>query len=220
MLTTSPDSLIINPYTLYGEANKLELLYKRNDSLTRHSVPGLFTYFGSGPNNNSSTFLHSEFPKYNIWTTPMFYLGTGTNRRRDMDNSEYSSSFSESNNSDLSSPSSNDEMSLSPPSSNDDMLLSTPSSNEEMLSTPSSTDETNCDLFDDYDTRLPSMELIVPHKRLDLSPSCFLNGCVCGHHFEFRDMAYESRKRRNIKSSGVTIRPKTPPIKAKLRQVI
>ena len=66
-------------------------------------------------------------------------------------------------------------------------------------------------------TKLPTMELIAPYKHLSLAPSCFVNGCICGHDFEFRDMAYEPRKRRYPKSSGVTIRPKINPISAKLR---
>jgi hypothetical protein len=64
---------------------------------------------------------------------------------------------------------------------------------------------------------LPIMTLISPYRHLEMSPSYFLNGCVCGHNFEFRDMVYESRKRKYPKSLGVTIRPKTIPISAKLR---
>jgi hypothetical protein len=70
---------------------------------------------------------------------------------------------------------------------------------------------------ENYEILLPSMELIIPHKRVRLTPSCFINGCVCGHQFEFRDMAYENRKRRNTRCPGITIKPKTSPIAAKLR---
>lgn len=64
---------------------------------------------------------------------------------------------------------------------------------------------------------LPSMEIITQHRRLKLAPSCFLNGCICGHHVEFRDMAYETRKRRNTRCPGVTIRPKIPPVAIGMR---
>lgn len=60
---------------------------------------------------------------------------------------------------------------------------------------------------------------ISTHKYLTLAPSCFINGCICGHDLEFRDMAYESRKRRHPKSSGVTIRPKTSPLSIKLKHI-
>ena len=55
-------------------------------------------------------------------------------------------------------------------------------------------------------------------KRLNVAPSCFTHGCVCGHNIEFRDMAYETRKRRIVRSSGVTIKPKIEPISVGLKQ--
>jgi hypothetical protein len=68
-----------------------------------------------------------------------------------------------------------------------------------------------------YCESVPSIEITPPHKYVHLTPSCFLNGCVCGHGFEFRDMAYEARKRRAPRVTGVTIRPKTSPLAIKLR---
>lgn len=52
-------------------------------------------------------------------------------------------------------------------------------------------------------------------RKLDLLPSCFENGCICGHNIEFRDLV-ETQKRKNTRRPGVTIRPKTPPIAIKL----
>lgn len=80
----------------------------------------------------------------------------------------------------------------------------------------SGTDELSVD-SDDLDFSLPSMEAIVPRRRLDLPPSCFQSGCICGHQFEFRDMVYISRK-KNTRSPGVTIRPRVAPITARLRR--
>jgi hypothetical protein len=57
----------------------------------------------------------------------------------------------------------------------------------------------------------------VIHKRLLLAPSCFTEGCICGHNFEFRDMVCASRKR--TRCQGITIIPKTRPISAKLRYI-
>jgi hypothetical protein len=57
----------------------------------------------------------------------------------------------------------------------------------------------------------------VRRKQLNLEPSCFLNGCVCGHHLDIRDMVYDTRKRKINRCSGVTIRPKTPPILVRLK---
>ena len=202
MLYTLPDSLTRDRY-LFRKQVKLEP--PKIDLSIENKMLKYAPYFGYEGNVDYSAFSRAECPKYNIWNTPMFYLNTSAS-----DIPECSSSFSDSNNN-----SNSDENLLSTPLNSE-----TPSSNDDMSISPlSSNDETNADLFQDYENRiLPSMELIVPHKRLDVSPSCFLNGCVCGHHFEFRDMAYESRKRRNTRSSGVTIRPKIPPITAKLRQ--
>jgi hypothetical protein len=60
----------------------------------------------------------------------------------------------------------------------------------------------------------------VTHKHLNIPPSCFTHGCVCGHNFEFRDMAYEIRKRTSNRSSGVTIKPKIKPVTIKLKDNI
>jgi hypothetical protein len=57
----------------------------------------------------------------------------------------------------------------------------------------------------------------VKYTRMNLTPSGFTNGCVCGHHVEFRDFFCDVRKRRNTRCPGVTIRPKTLPIMVKLR---
>lgn len=58
------------------------------------------------------------------------------------------------------------------------------------------------------------------HKCVNLAPSLFLNGCICGHNIEFRDAVYETRKRKPMRVTGVTIRPKVAPIAAKLRKNI
>lgn len=75
----------------------------------------------------------------------------------------------------------------------------------------SSGSEENCNIS------IPIMEPIMPYKQVRLPPSCFINGCICGHNFEFRDMAYEIKKRRNTRCPGITIKPKVPAITAKLR---
>ena len=56
------------------------------------------------------------------------------------------------------------------------------------------------------------------HKRIQVAPSLFLNGCVCGHHVNFRDVIHDPRKRKNTRRPGITIRPKTPPISIGLRK--
>lgn len=91
------------------------------------------------------------------------------------------------------------------------------SSDDSPGSTPSPTDSSREDSCVEGDFSIPTMENIVTFKRLNLTPSGFTNGCICGHHVEFRDMVYETRKRRNTRCPGVTIRPKTPPIIIKLR---
>ena len=63
----------------------------------------------------------------------------------------------------------------------------------------------------------PCMTQIYKHKRLQLAASTFSAGCICGHEVEHRDIVYETRKRRNGKSMGVTIRPKTPALSITLR---
>jgi hypothetical protein len=57
----------------------------------------------------------------------------------------------------------------------------------------------------------------ISHKRLNLSPSFFVNGCFCGHNFGHRDIGYNNKKRHVVKCSGVTIKPKIPPITPKMR---
>ena len=53
------------------------------------------------------------------------------------------------------------------------------------------------------------------NKQLDLPPSRFFHGCVCGHHVEIRDLICDQRKRPF--RHGVTIKPKTQAIGIKLR---
>lgn len=50
-----------------------------------------------------------------------------------------------------------------------------------------------------------------------LTPTHFKHGCICGHQIKYRHMFREQRTRRYNKVPGITIRPKIPPIKAKLR---
>ena len=71
-----------------------------------------------------------------------------------------------------------------------------------------SSDETN---------KVQHKKQIVNHKRLQLTPTLFANGCICGHHVEYRDTFCETRKKRNLKPLGVTIRPKTSPIVVSFR---
>lgn len=198
MLSTLPD--ILNEY---------------RDSLTRNNMPGSFTYFAFDKYPVNATHSKLELPKYNIWTTPVLhpdYLNSliySDNSPYDVYDTGSSKNLTSGTSSDYSSSPKTDAES-SPESSS----ISSSDYDNDSSPSPSSNDSS----YDSgSDTMLPSMELIVPYKRLDLAPSCFLNGCVCGHHFEFRDMAYESRRRRNPRSNGVTIRPKTPPISAKLR---
>jgi hypothetical protein len=76
--------------------------------------------------------------------------------------------------------------------------------------------DSSCDIYEDFN--LPTMEIIVAHKRINIGPSCFVYGCVCGHNVEFRPMTYETKKYRTNNRSGITIKPKTSPIICKLRQ--
>jgi hypothetical protein len=46
-------------------------------------------------------------------------------------------------------------------------------------------------------------------KKMKLSASPFLHGCSCGHTIEYRDHLYDYGKRL----FGVTLRPKTSPLK-------
>ena len=55
---------------------------------------------------------------------------------------------------------------------------------------------------------------LVNHKRVRLPPSYFCNGCICGHNVEFRDML---QPRGRIRNYGVTVRPRTIPIKPRFR---
>lgn len=54
-------------------------------------------------------------------------------------------------------------------------------------------------------------------KKVDLNPSGFVQGCICGHDIEIRDIIYDNRKRRNMRCPGVTIKPKTSPVRLNLR---
>jgi hypothetical protein len=197
MLSTLPD--IFNDY---------------RDSLTRHSGPSSFTYFTYGTLTPLIFTKYTEFPKYDIWNTPIFNHQEILNDMNDsLTVSDCSLSSSPESTPDISSES-------SPSTSSDDIFIDSSesppstSSDDIFIDSSDSSDSDNSELL-----ALPTMEPIVPYRRLNLTPSCFLNGCICGHKFEFRDMAYESRKRRNIRSNGVTIRPKTPPINAKLRRI-
>lgn len=57
------------------------------------------------------------------------------------------------------------------------------------------------------------------YKKLKLGASLFKSGCVCGHNFKHRDTIEDTRKRKNFKIFGVTIRPNTEPVKVTLREV-
>lgn len=107
-----------------------------------------------------------------------------------------------------------DELSTPSPTSSDSDGSSLYISSDSDNASPEISDDSD----DSHNSSIPRLEFILPHKRLNLAPSCFTHGCVCGHGFEFRDMAYESRKRRNNRAPGVTIRPKVAPIAAKLRR--
>jgi len=89
------------------------------------------------------------------------------------------------------------------------------------FSDPNSNDSIELDETRDKNINytLPYMVPINKHKRLNIGPSCFHSGCICGHNIEYRDMVYETRKHRNIKVLGVTIRPKTPAINIGLRKL-
>jgi len=54
-------------------------------------------------------------------------------------------------------------------------------------------------------------------KRIELSPSVFECGCICGHEQDIRDAVYYPIK-KIIANRGVTIHPRTPAIDIKLQQ--
>lgn len=96
-------------------------------------------------------------------------------------------------------------------------------SDESSSSTPeiSSDDNSDCQLLEvPLAMSLPSMENITPYKRLDLPATCFPNGCICGHQFEYRDVFYDTRKRRNLRAPGITIRPQVAPVPVSLRTLL
>ena len=64
----------------------------------------------------------------------------------------------------------------------------------------------------------PCMTYFSKHKRLQLTPSPFYHGCICGHHIEHRDTVHETRKRRVPKSMGVTVRPRIRPLNISFRE--
>lgn len=55
----------------------------------------------------------------------------------------------------------------------------------------------------------PDMINISKIKKIALKPSCFQNGCICGHKEEYRDLITDRRK--NIRN-GITIKPKIKPV--------
>ena len=87
------------------------------------------------------------------------------------------------------------------------------SSSDSSGSSPSPTDSDDSPT-EEYSKRFT----LLLQKKLNLSPSCFRYGCVCGHHIEFRDIITDTRKRKRLIRPGVTIRPKTPPIVVSLRK--
>jgi len=55
------------------------------------------------------------------------------------------------------------------------------------------------------------IQFVVHLKKLELSPSCFKHGCICGHSFEFRNSIQSPNQ------YGITISPKVNPLNIKLR---
>lgn len=66
--------------------------------------------------------------------------------------------------------------------------------------------------------KIPAIE--DTYKCVDLTPSSFIHGCVCGHDVEYRDAVYENRRRKRGGLAGLTFKPKVAPIAAKLRKNI
>lgn len=46
-----------------------------------------------------------------------------------------------------------------------------------------------------------------------LGPSEFSHGCVCGHGTNYRDISLNTKKRKNIRPTTITIQPKIKPMK-------
>ena len=70
------------------------------------------------------------------------------------------------------------------------------------------------DIFSEYRTTLssstssysfPILERITPHKSINLTPSPFVHGCVCGHRYKYRNVTYN-------KHTGTTLKPKVNPV--------
>lgn len=59
--------------------------------------------------------------------------------------------------------------------------------------------------------------LLCPYKRVNLDPSYFRHGCICGHNFKFRDIALPHRNKKYQRPTEVTIRPTSPIVPIKLR---
>ncbi len=58
----------------------------------------------------------------------------------------------------------------------------------------------------------------VTYKRPNIPASYFSHGCTCGHNICYRDMFSVPWNKKNI-NFGPTIKPKVPPINAKLRKI-
>jgi hypothetical protein len=199
MTSTIPaETWVSAPFTddKYNFIDKLKLL-NHPDFVDNISDTNHYQHVYIIPNRYITNSCAREFP-YDKWTS-------------DMEISSQSTSVSVSCSSDDTVPYSSSEVT---PESSEEMHIDDPLLYPSDEVTPESSEEIHID-----NPLLAPIETLSSHKRLMLSPSCFLNGCVCGHNFDFRDMAYESRKRKPAPSGGVTIRPKIPPISAKLRNI-
>lgn len=78
-------------------------------------------------------------------------------------------------------------------------------------SSPDSTTETTSSDLDSQDIA------DIPDKNINIGPTCFAHGYVCGHNVVVRDLTSMPKRHRGMRHLGVTINPKTNPIKAGLR---
>ena len=78
-------------------------------------------------------------------------------------------------------------------------------------SSPTTSDSSGSD---DSSGDSPSTEPIKSYKKLNLGPSIFENGCICGHNVEIRNTFHDSRRKH-----GTTIQPKIPPIPVILNHI-
>ena len=184
-------------------------LSQNNSSMQKSSgdQDNHFTYFAYGISMRPDD-PKVEIPRYNIWDSPIEWsrsmiqnnprpLYVDVSSRPSVLVVDQDIKSNHLSNSSLTSDSSTSE------SSSPDSSIS-----ESNGSDPDSSDDSGGDC---REYQIPCMEIIKPYRSLELTPSYFASGCICGHNIEYRGMFCDERKRKHVQNR-ITIHPKTPPI--------